>query len=101
MSDSSDTLTPSDTAADLQESSFTHSQGTLSADFDTGNFVRAVQLLNEVTTVAEELNHHPDVELGYGHVKFTLSSHDVGGVTSRDLALAKRINEAARAFGNG
>ncbi|WP_170111191.1 4a-hydroxytetrahydrobiopterin dehydratase [Antricoccus suffuscus] len=95
MSDSAKTLTPENTSGELKGSAFTHTQNTLQATFDTGDFVGAVEFLNEVMPIAEELNHHPDVEVGYGKIAFTLSSHDVGGVTTRDLGLARRIDEVA------
>jgi len=96
MSDSTKNLTADGTAEALADSAFTHEQGVLEATFDTGDFMGAVAFLNEVAPIAEEMNHHPDVEIGYGKIGFTLSSHDVGGVTSRDLALAKRIDKVAR-----
>ena len=49
-----------------------------------------------VTTIghlAEAAWHHPDLRVGYGQVEVTLLSHDVGGVTARDLALARKIEE--------
>jgi 4a-hydroxytetrahydrobiopterin dehydratase len=45
------------------------------------------------------MNHHPDVTVGYGSLTFSLSSHDAGGVTSRDVTLARRIQELADAAG--
>lgn len=95
MSDAANTLGPEDTSRELANSAFTHAHGTLQATFDTGDFVGAVGFLNDVMPIAEGLNHHPDVEVGYGKIAFTLSSHDVGGVTRRDVALAKRIDEVA------
>lgn len=96
MSDPAKTLSPENTSSELAGSAFTHTQNTLQATFDTGDFVGAVGFLNDVMPIAEELNHHPDVEVGYGKIAFTLSSHDVGGVTTRDLGLARRIDEVAR-----
>jgi len=52
-------------------------------------------LLDAVAVVADELNHHPDVRLGWGRVEFALTSHDVGGVTPRDVELALRIGAIA------
>lgn len=96
MSDPAKTLSPEDTSNELTDSAFTHTQNTLRATFDTGDFVGAVEFLSLVVPIAEEMNHHPDVEVGYGKIGFTLSSHDVGGVTTRDLELARRIDEVAR-----
>ncbi|WP_238343054.1 4a-hydroxytetrahydrobiopterin dehydratase [Nocardioides cynanchi] len=71
----------------------------LHASFDTGDFVRAVRLVDAITTAAEEMGHHPDLDLAYGRLDVRLISHDVGGVTSRDVALARTISELARAAG--
>jgi 4a-hydroxytetrahydrobiopterin dehydratase len=57
------------------------------------------RLVAEVAEIAEEMNHHPDVTLGWGAVGFTLTSHDAGGVTGRDLELARRIAGAAADLG--
>ncbi len=71
----------------------------LHARFGTGDFVRSMQLAAAITVVAEELNHHPDLNVRYGRLDVILSSHDVGGVTDRDLDLARTISELAQAQG--
>jgi 4a-hydroxytetrahydrobiopterin dehydratase len=71
----------------------------LHARFRTGSFVKGVELVNQVADAAEEANHHPDVVLTYPHVDVTLVSHDVGGVTSRDVDLARRISAIAADLG--
>jgi 4a-hydroxytetrahydrobiopterin dehydratase len=67
--------------------------------FKTGSFVKGLELVTRITEAAEEANHHPDVVLTYPQVDVDLYSHDVGGVTSRDLALARRISEIAAELG--
>ena len=47
---------------------------------------------------AEAMNHHPDLAFGWGYVRITLTSHDAGGVTEKDHALAARIDEAVKPF---
>lgn len=59
---------------------------------ETGDFVTGLALVNAIGAKAEEANHHPDIDLRYPYVEIRLSSHDAGGVTSRDIALAKVIN---------
>lgn len=71
----------------------------LHASFDTGDFVAAVRLVDAIALAAEEMNHHPDLDLAHGRLDVRLISHDVGGVTSRDVALARTISELARAAG--
>jgi 4a-hydroxytetrahydrobiopterin dehydratase len=56
------------------------------------DFATALAFVNRVGAIAEELNHHPDVELGWGRVKLTLWSHDKGRITERDRRLAERID---------
>ena len=71
----------------------------LHARFRTGSFVKGLELVTRITEAAEEANHHPDVVLTYPQVDVDLTSHDVGGVTSRDLDLARRISAIARELG--
>ena len=71
----------------------------LHGSFDTGDFVTAVKLVDAIAPAAEEMNHHPDLNVSYGRLDVSLSSHDVGGVTSRDVALARTISELARTAG--
>lgn len=68
---------------------------TLRTRFRTGSFATGLRLVSRIGELAEEANHHPDVDLRYPTVAVTLWSHDVGGVTSRDVDLARRISEAA------
>lgn len=67
----------------------------LRARFATGSFEAGVDFIADVCRVAERLGHHPDVSLRYGHVQFVLRSHDVDGVTSRDVDLAREISRVA------
>lgn len=58
------------------------------------DFVDAMDLLNSVTPIAEELEHHPDLHLTrWNRVRIVTYSHDVGKLTERDERLARRITE--------
>ena len=93
------TLTPGETAEALRGSGFRHEGAELTASFRTGDFATGARLVAAIAEAAEELNHHPDLTLSYGVVGVRLSSHDAGGVTQRDLELARRITAAAGAVG--
>jgi 4a-hydroxytetrahydrobiopterin dehydratase len=67
--------------------------------FLTGDFATGLTLVNRIGELAEAANHHPDVDLRYPHVNVALCSHDVFGVTSRDLDLARKISAAAAELG--
>lgn len=99
MTDPKQTLSPTEitdalAAEELQAWAATNDD-TITAEFDTGSFVTGLKLVNLIGESAEEANHHPDIVLTYPSVKVTLTSHDVGGVTSRDVDLAREISNHA------
>lgn len=65
----------------------------LSREFKFEDFKSALEFVNKVGELAEEQNHHPDVDLGWGRVKITLSTHSEGKVTEKDQELAKFIDK--------
>ena len=62
-------------------------------DFEFKDFTKAMAFVNQLAEVAETMNHHPDIDIRYNKVSLALTSHDSGGVTNRDLKLAKKISE--------
>ena len=73
--------------------------GRIRARFRTGDFRTGLALVDRIGAEAEAANHHPDVQLTYSDVIVTLVSHDVGGITARDLDLARRISGHAAGLG--
>ncbi|MCW2739578.1 4a-hydroxytetrahydrobiopterin dehydratase, partial [Nocardioides sp.] len=69
------------------------------ARFRTGDFATGLALVDRIGAAAEEADHHPDISLTYPEVIVTLSSHDVGGITSRDVDLARAISGFAAEAG--
>ena len=57
------------------------------------NFPAAIAVVDRVAEVAEELDHHPDIDIRWRTLTFRLSTHSAGGVTRRDVELARRIDE--------
>jgi len=64
---------------------------TIRRTFTFAGFPEAVAFIQGLVLPAEALNHHPDVDLRHDRVIVTLSTHDSGGVTANDFALAERI----------
>ncbi len=69
------------------------------AHFRTGSFRVGVALVNAIGDLADAANHHPDVDLRYPGVSVRLVTHEVGGLSSRDIDLARQISAAARDLG--
>jgi 4a-hydroxytetrahydrobiopterin dehydratase len=55
------------------------------------DFVHAVDFVERLAEVAEERQHHPDIDIRYNKVTLRLSTHSAGGVTSRDVELAEAV----------
>ena len=71
--------------------------GKLTKTYSFPGFPEAIALVNGAAEIAEEQGHHPDMDIRYNRVTFTLSTHDVGGtVTEKDIMLARAIEEQAR-----
>ncbi len=66
--------------------------GAIVADYRFRDFVAAFAFMTKVAAAAEELRHHPDWRNSFSHVAIRLTTHDQGGVTELDLALAWRIH---------
>ena len=58
--------------------------------FDHGDFVGSVEFVRRLTEPAEELGHHPDLELSWSEVKVSITNHAAGGLTAADFDLAQR-----------
>jgi 4a-hydroxytetrahydrobiopterin dehydratase len=61
--------------------------------FDHGDFVGSVEFVRRLTGPAEEMGHHPDLELSWSEVKVSITNHAAGGLTDADFELAKRIDQ--------
>lgn len=66
----------------------------------TGGFAAGLALVDAVGAAAEQADHHPDLDLRWGHVDVRLWSHDAGGVTDRDVELARTVSRLAAQAGH-
>jgi 4a-hydroxytetrahydrobiopterin dehydratase len=65
-------------------------------DFTFEDFAAALAFVNRVGEAAETANHHPDILLhGYNQVRITLTTHDAGGITDADHAMAATVGSVA------
>jgi 4a-hydroxytetrahydrobiopterin dehydratase len=66
---------------------------TLTRTWKLKDFIEAVNFVNRLVEPAEAAGHHPDLAISYNRVTVTLTTHDAGGLTEKDLELAKIISE--------
>jgi 4a-hydroxytetrahydrobiopterin dehydratase len=67
----------------------------ISKQFQLDDFKGSVEFVNRLTPVAEEMNHHPDLEISWNKVTVTVTTHSEGGLTDNDFVLAGRIDSLA------
>ena len=73
--------------------------GKLHREIKFRNFVHAFGFMSTAAMVIEKLDHHPEWFNVYGTVKIDLTTHDAGGISQRDVELAKALDEIAVRFG--
>jgi 4a-hydroxytetrahydrobiopterin dehydratase len=78
--------------------SWTERDNALHREVRTPDFLTAYQLVGALLAPAEELQHHPDLELGWGYVRIHLTTHDAGGITDLDHRLAERLEAVIASF---
>jgi 4a-hydroxytetrahydrobiopterin dehydratase len=62
-------------------------------------FMAGIRFINRIAELAETADHHPDIHVNYTRVTFICSTHDQGGVTEKDFALATQIEQEFKARG--
>jgi 4a-hydroxytetrahydrobiopterin dehydratase len=61
--------------------------------FKFNNFIKAIDFVNRLVKPAEAAGHHPDLEISYNKVTVTMTSHDAGGLTTKDFEMAVTISQ--------
>jgi 4a-hydroxytetrahydrobiopterin dehydratase len=67
--------------------------GELARTFQFADFKASLRFVNQVGELAETAGHHPDIDIRYNQVRLSLISHDEGGLTEKDFALAVQVSE--------
>ena len=66
--------------------------GQLVREFIFDSFLDGINFIEKVSEIAEEENHHPDIDIRYNKIICRVMSHDIGAITDRDFLLAGKIN---------
>ena len=72
-----------------------HDANALNRSFEFDEYREGLEFLNKVAELAEKVNHHPDMTLGWCRVEVRITTHSHGGVTELDFELARGIDQVA------
>lgn len=79
---------------ELEGWSLGENEKTIEKHFELADFAQALSLTNKIGDLAETADHHPEITLTWGKVTVSLSTHEADGLTEKDFALAKQIDQA-------
>ncbi len=89
-------LTPDQLTAALKNlPTWTQTGDEIVRQFEFADFLGSMAFVDKVAEVAQAADHHPDIDIRYDKVKIALSTHDQGGITEKDAALAEQIDSLA------
>ncbi len=83
------------TDRDIEDAPLTHwtvAEKSLTRTVELTSFPAAIEVVNRVADAAEAADHHPDIDIRWRTLTFTLSTHSAGGLTQKDVDLARRID---------
>jgi 4a-hydroxytetrahydrobiopterin dehydratase len=69
----------------------------ISKQYEFADFYETIAFVNALAYIANQADHHPDLEVSYGKCKVSFSTHDAGGLTENDFICAARVNALLRA----
>jgi 4a-hydroxytetrahydrobiopterin dehydratase len=67
-------------------------EGALVREVELASFPQAIQVVNRVAEIAENDDHHPDIDIRWRTLTFSCSTHSAGGITAKDVTLADEID---------
>ena len=62
-------------------------------EYAFADFIQAMTAVNTIAMLAEDVEHHPDIDIRYNKVRLALTTHDAGGLTQKDFDLAQSIED--------
>lgn len=68
------------------------SDGMLRREITAPSFLEGIALVEKIAHIAEDMDHHPDIDIRWRTLKIALSTHDRGGITDVDIEQARRVN---------
>jgi len=72
---------------------WSRNENAITKTYERRDFSHAMGFVMQVSLIAERHDHHPDIDIRWNKVSITLSTHSAGGLTMKDLTMAKQIDE--------
>ena len=83
--------------AEIQKSianyGWSYENKTIQKPFQFDNYMEGITFVNKIAKIAERLNHHPNLTIGWCSVEVTITSHDLGGVSTNCINLATAVED--------
>ena len=73
------------------QSGWSYKDKSIRKEYDFPSFRDSIVFVNRIASIADDVDHHPDIDVRYNKVLLTITTHDSGGVTENDLALAEKL----------
>ena len=85
-------INPDEINKSLSTKKWLYKDKKISKSFEFDSYIESISFVNKVAKVAEQNNHHPDINIGWCKVQISITSHDLGGVTTKCVNLATTID---------
>ena len=85
-------INPDEINKTLSNQNWSYKNNRISKSFEFGSYIEGINFVNEIAKIAEQRNHHPDINIGWCKVEISITSHDLGGVTTKCVNLATTID---------
>ena len=85
-------ISPDEINKSLKNKGWNYIDKKISKTFKFDSYMEGIEFINKIAKLAEANNHHPDIAIGWCSVDVSISSHDMGGVTTKCVNLAIGID---------
>ena len=85
-------ISPDEINKTLSNQNWSYKNNRISKSFEFESYIEGINFVNEIAKIAEQRNHHPDINIGWCKVGISITSHDLGGVTTKCVNLATTID---------
>ena len=85
-------ISPDEINKSLSNKGWGYTDKKISKSYTFDTYMKGIEFVNDIAELAERNNHHPDIAIGWCRVDISISSHDLGGVTTKCVNLATGID---------